>query len=57
MDVVARVQLTVFPVITGATGIQPIFGGADDFDLELLESHRLDGGIQELTYRPRVRVR
>ena len=35
---VDRVQVTIFPVITGTTGTDPIFGGADDFDLELLES-------------------
>ena len=28
------VQVTIFPVITGQTGIDPIFGGAADFDLE-----------------------
>ncbi|MEU0543353.1 dihydrofolate reductase family protein [Nocardia sp. NPDC005978] len=49
---VDRVQVTVFPVITGKTGSAPIFGGAADFDLDLLESHTLDGGIQELIYRP-----
>jgi|SRR4051794_36365179 dihydrofolate reductase len=49
---VDRVQVTVFPVITGQTGIGPIFGGAADFDLELLESRTLDGNIQELVYRP-----
>ena len=49
---VDRVQVTVFPVITGATGTDPIFGGADDFDLELLESRTLDGHTQELVYRP-----
>jgi dihydrofolate reductase len=49
---VDRVQLTVFPVITGQTGVNPVFGGAADFDLELLESRTLDGNIQELTYRP-----
>jgi dihydrofolate reductase len=36
---VDRVQLTIFPVITGQTGVEPIFEGAADFDLELLESH------------------
>jgi len=30
---VDRVQVTLFPVITGRTGLDPIFGGADDFDL------------------------
>jgi len=49
---VDRVQLTVFPVITGQTGVQPVFGGAADFDLELVESRTLDGHTQELSYRP-----
>ena len=49
---VDRVQVTLFPVITGKTGEEPIFGGAADFDLELLESRTLDGNIQELIYRP-----
>jgi dihydrofolate reductase len=49
---VDRVQVTVFPVITGRSGVDPIFGGAADFDLELLESRTLDGRTQELIYRP-----
>ncbi len=49
---VDRVQVTLFPVITGQTGDDPIFAGAADFDLELLESRTLDGNIQELIYRP-----
>ncbi|MFF4030839.1 dihydrofolate reductase family protein [Streptomyces sviceus] len=49
---VDRVQVTVFPVITGRTGLDPVFRGAEDFDLELLESRTLDGDIQELVYRP-----
>jgi dihydrofolate reductase len=49
---VDRVQVTVFPVITGQTGQAPIFEGAADFDLELLESRTLDGNTQELVYRP-----
>ena len=49
---VDRVQLTIFPVITGRTGEDPIFQGAADFDLELIESRTLDGSIQELIYRP-----
>jgi dihydrofolate reductase len=48
------VQVTVFPVITGRTGQEPIFGGAGDFDLELIESRTLDGRSQELTYRPTI---
>jgi dihydrofolate reductase len=49
---VDRVQVTLFPVITGQTGVDPIFEDAADFDLELLESRTLDGHIQELIYRP-----
>jgi dihydrofolate reductase len=49
---VDRVQVTVFPVITGQTGADPIFHGAADFDLELIESRTLDGRTQELVYRP-----
>ncbi|MEV0791881.1 dihydrofolate reductase family protein [Kribbella sp. NPDC050459] len=49
---VDRVQVTIFPVISGRTGSDPIFGGAADFDLELLESRILDGNTQELVYRP-----
>ena len=49
---VDRVQVTLFPVITGQNGDDPIFRGAADFDLELIESRTLDGHIQELTYRP-----
>ncbi|MEU5890567.1 dihydrofolate reductase family protein [Streptomyces sp. NPDC047461] len=49
---VDRVQVTLFPVISGQTGASPIFQGAADFDLELIESRILDGHIQELVYRP-----
>jgi dihydrofolate reductase len=49
---VDRVQVTLFPVITGQTGLDPIFRGAADFDLELIENRTLDGHIQELIYRP-----
>jgi dihydrofolate reductase len=53
---VDRVQVTLFPVITGQNGSDAIFQGAADFDLELLESRTLDGNIQELTYRPTLHV-
>jgi riboflavin biosynthesis pyrimidine reductase len=49
---VDRVQVTIFPAITGQTGDGPIFGGAADFDLELIENRTLDGRTQELIYRP-----
>ena len=49
---VDRMQLTIFPVVSGRTGTRPIFEGAADFDLELIESRTLDGDTQELIYRP-----
>src|SRR5690606_3668753 len=51
---VDRVQVTIFPIITGQTGVDPIFRDAADFDLELLEGRTLDGHTQELLYRPRL---
>lgn len=53
---VDRVQVTLFPVITGLTGTEPIFAGAADFDLELIESRTLDGRTLELIYRPSLHV-
>jgi dihydrofolate reductase len=53
---VDRVQVTLFPVISGQTGTEPIFQGAADFDLELIESRTLDGRTQELIYRPTLHV-
>ena len=49
---VDRVQVTLFPVITGRSGLNPVFEGAADFDLELIDSRTLDGHTQELIYRP-----
>ena len=46
------VQVSLFPVVSGQTGSDPVFRGAADFDLELLESRLFDGRIQELIYRP-----
>jgi dihydrofolate reductase len=53
---VDRVQVTVFPVIAGQSGVEPIFQGAADFDLELIESRTFDGRSQELIYRPTLHV-
>ncbi|GAB2585712.1 deaminase reductase [Paractinoplanes abujensis] len=49
---VDRLQVTIFPVVSGRTGTSPILGGAGDFDLELLESRTLDGHTLEVVYRP-----
>jgi dihydrofolate reductase len=53
---VDRLEVTLFPVISGRTGISPILAGAADFDLELLESRTLDGRTQFLVYRPKLRT-
>ena len=53
---VDRVQVTLFPVITGQTGIDPIFKDAADYDLELTEHRVLDRHIQKLIYRPALHV-
>ena len=53
---VDRIQVTIFPVITGRTGTDPVLGGAADFDLELLGHRTLDSDIQELVYRPTPHV-
>ncbi|CAL9341253.1 dihydrofolate reductase family protein [Streptomyces werraensis] len=49
---VDRLQVTLFPVVTGRTGLDRVFEGAADFDLELLGHRTLDDRIQELIYRP-----
>ena len=53
---VDRIQITVFPVICAQTGDEPIFAGAGDFDLDLLQTRTFDGRIQELVYRPTLRT-
>ena len=49
---VDRLEVTIFPVISGRTGTSPILACAGDFDLELLESRTFDRRTQELVYRP-----
>lgn len=53
---VDRIQVTLFPVLTGSTGTEPLFAGVDDYDLELLEQRLLDGRTLEMTYRPSLHV-
>jgi dihydrofolate reductase len=53
---VDHVQVTLFPVITGQSGLDHIFQGAADFDLELIETRTLDNNIQELIYRPTLHL-
>lgn len=49
---VDAVRLTTFPVVSGRTGTYPVFAGAEDFDLELLDHRVYDGRTVESTYRP-----
>jgi dihydrofolate reductase len=49
---VDAIEVTVFPVISGKTGVDRVFDGAEDFDLELIEARTFDGNTQVLTYRP-----
>jgi dihydrofolate reductase len=53
---VDRIQLTIFPAITGQTGANPVFQGGADFDLELIEARTFDNHTQELTYVPTLHV-
>jgi dihydrofolate reductase len=46
------IELMVFPVITGATGEDPIFHDLPDIDLELVDSRQFDGTVQQLVYAP-----
>jgi dihydrofolate reductase len=46
------IQVTIFPVISGQTGTDPILKDAADFDLEMVNSRTFDGRTQELIYRP-----
>lgn len=52
---VDRLELMVFPVITGTSGSDPIFANLPDIDLELVDSRVFDGRIQQLVYVPTVR--
>ena len=49
---VDTLQLVVFPVVTGQTGLQPIFADWPDLDLELVKSRTFDGRLQLLEYVP-----
>ena len=52
--VVDRFRVVVFPVITGATGMDRIFDGYPDVALDLVESRTFDGRLQLLEYVPTV---
>lgn len=50
-----RLEVMVFPIITGASGELPILAGLPDIDLELVDSRLFDGRVQQLVYVPTVR--
>ena len=52
---VDRLNVMVFPVITGVSGKNPILVGLPDIDLELVDSRLFDGRVQQLVYIPTVR--
>ena len=52
---VDRLEVIVFPIITGASGEDPILAGLPDIDLELVDSRLFDGRVQQLVYVPTVR--
>jgi dihydrofolate reductase len=52
---VDRLDLMVFPVVTGASGTDPILADLPDIDLELVDSRVYDGRMQRLVYVPTVR--
>ena len=52
---VDRLDVMVFPIITGASGEDPILADLPDIDLELVDSRLFDGRVQQLVYVPTVR--
>ena len=52
--VVDRFRVVIFPVITGATGQDPIYAGLPDIGLETVTSRTLDGRFQLLEYVPTI---
>ena len=51
---VDRFRVVVFPVITGATGRDRIFGGYPDVALDLVDERTFDGRLKLLEYVPTV---
>src|SRR5688572_19724780 len=47
---VDRLEVMVFPVITGASGENPILDDLPDIDLQLVDSRLFDGRVQQLVY-------
>lgn len=51
---VDRLEVTIFPAVTGRAGGAALLHGGAEHDLELLESTVLDGRTQKLVFAPRL---
>jgi hypothetical protein len=51
---VDRFRVVVFPVITGSSGRERIYGGYPDVALDMISSRTFDGRIQLLEYVPTI---
>jgi dihydrofolate reductase len=51
---VDRLEVLVFPAITGRAGYASLFQDGAEFDLDLLQSTVLDGRTQKLVYAPHL---
>lgn len=51
---VDRLEVMIFPAITGRAGYASLFHDGPEFDLELVESTVLDGRTQKLVYIPHL---
>ena len=51
LGLVDRVRLMVFPMISGATGQEPVFAELPDLDLDLVHSTVIDDRLVLLDYR------
>lgn len=52
--VVDRLEVILFPAVSGSAGGAALLHGGAELDLELLESTVLDGRTQKLVYAPRL---
>ncbi|WP_106815701.1 dihydrofolate reductase family protein [Microbacterium timonense] len=53
---VDRLEVTIFPAVTGRAGDAALLHGGAELDLDLIESTVLDGQTQKLVYAPRLHV-
>ncbi|BDZ46534.1 dihydrofolate reductase family protein [Naasia aerilata] len=51
---VDRLEVMVFPAITGRSGTAALFQGGAEFDLDLLESTVIDGRTMKVVYAPHL---